>query len=143
MIVCSGAIFRQFLLSQDLLFALLWKWQSSTLSWPLSFFLLLMTILCICYNFKCALILGRYVKSSFDSWKGVENACSDQIHITTNNYLPASKLHWFDFALLFVIKCVIKLPAQEDAKSPWLHLFSVCPMFYLKWVLKSPVREDA
>ena len=61
--------------------------------------------------------LGRDVKSSFDSWKGVQKACWDQRHITTRSCLPASKLHWFDFALLFIIKYVIKLPAQEDAKS--------------------------
>ena len=90
------------------------------------------------YNFICALILGRHVKPSFDSWKGVEKACSHQRHITTCSCLPASKLHWFDFALMFVIKCVIKLPWCLDAKSPWLNLFSVCPMFYFKWVLKSP-----
>ena len=49
--------------------------------------------------------------------RGPERMFGPNTHLT-HNYLPASKLHWFDFALLFVIKCVIKLPAQEDAKSP-------------------------
>ena len=49
----------------------------------------------------------------------------------------------FDFSPLWVLRCVLKLPSQEEAYSHWLHLFGFSPLCVFKCFLKSPAREDA
>ena len=41
------------------------------------------------------------------------------------------------------IRCVLKLPCGEDAKSHRLHLFDFSPLCVFKCVLKLPAWEDA
>ena len=40
-------------------------------------------------------------------------------------------------------KCVLKLPAWEDAKSHWLHLFCFSPLCIFKCIFKLPAQKDA
>ena len=52
-------------------------------------------------------------------------------------------LHLFDFFPLCVFECVLKLPAQEDAKSHWLHLFDFSLLCLFKCFLKALAQQDA
>ena len=51
-------------------------------------------------------------------------------------------LHLFDFSLLCVIKCVLKALAWTDAKSHWLHLLDFSPLCIFKRVIKWPAWEE-
>ena len=41
------------------------------------------------------------------------------------------------------LQCILNLPASEDTKSHRLHLFDFSPLCIFKCVLKLPAREDA
>ena len=52
-------------------------------------------------------------------------------------------LHLFDFSPLCVFKCFLKVPASADAYSHWLHLFGFSPLCVFKCLLKWPACKDA
>ena len=52
-------------------------------------------------------------------------------------------VHLFGFSPLCVFKCVLKLPAWEDAKSHWLHLNDFSLVCVFKCVLKALASEHA
>ena len=62
--------------------------------------------------------------------------------------VPASEeanphwLHLCNFPPMCVFKCLLKLSAREDVKSHRLHLFDFSPLCVFKCVLKLPAWED-
>ena len=54
--------------------------------------------------------------------------CSKKLRIWRRR-APLSRLHLLDFSPMCVFKCLLKSPAQEDAKSHWLHLSDFSLLF--------------
>ena len=81
----------------------------------------------------------------YDSiWENIENKHS--YYIWYEVYIEI----WSKISILLqwscplcVFKCVLKLPAQEEAKSHKLHLFGFSPLCVFKCLLKWSVGEEA